>query len=176
MITTKDINVILEKGQGKLKQMTTKDVDASIKVVQPKEPVKPKIISTHSMADVADIMDKKKRDDIMAQRKANRAIKADEEKIVMVEINKKREEKKESSVYYEEGAPVHLDENGNPVIEVKSTKTLIEQMKENNIKVVIDEEGKEKKPWKEMTDAEKSEEMKRRAVKAKATRARKKKE
>lgn len=78
MITTKQINVILGKGRTKLERVTTKKIDASIKVGHPKEPIKAKSISTHSMADVADILEKKRRDDIMAQRKASRSVKGDD--------------------------------------------------------------------------------------------------
>ena len=76
MITTREINVILAKGR-KLKRTSTKEVDASLKVKQPKNPVKPKSISTHSLTDVADIVEKKRRDDIMAERKEGKKGKAD---------------------------------------------------------------------------------------------------
>ena len=68
MITTREINVNLDKGQTKLKQVSTKTIDASIKVEQPKEPIKAQGISTTTLADVADIAEKKRRDDIAAER------------------------------------------------------------------------------------------------------------
>ena len=68
MITTREINVDLSKG-GKLNRVTTKDIDASPKVKLPKKPVKATGISTSNIADVADIAEKKRRDDIMAERK-----------------------------------------------------------------------------------------------------------
>ena len=70
MITTREINVNLDKGRAKLERKTTKDVDASIRVVKPKEPIKAQGISTSNIADVEDIAEKKRRDEIMAQRKA----------------------------------------------------------------------------------------------------------
>ena len=68
MITTREINVDLSKGS-KLNRVTTKDVDASPKVKFPKKPVKVKGITTSNIADVADIQEKKRRDDIMAEKK-----------------------------------------------------------------------------------------------------------
>lgn len=55
MITTNKINVKLSKGRRKLTQISTKDVDASIKVKLPKISVKPMSVSTHALADVSDI-------------------------------------------------------------------------------------------------------------------------
>jgi len=78
MITTREINVDLSKG-GKLNRVTTKDIDASPKVKLPKKPIKAKGISTSNIADVADIREKKRRDDIAEEKKL--AMK-DEEKIV----------------------------------------------------------------------------------------------
>jgi hypothetical protein len=69
MITTRQINVSLDKGGKKLGQVSTKDVDASIRV-EPKPTKKAIGISTATLADVADIAAKKERDDIMAQRKS----------------------------------------------------------------------------------------------------------
>jgi len=68
MITTREINVNLEKGH-KLERATTKNIDASIKVELPKEPIKTQSISTTTLADIADIAEKKRRDEIMAERK-----------------------------------------------------------------------------------------------------------
>lgn len=71
MITTKVINVDLEKGRNKLRRVTTKDVDASIKVKIPDKSVKTKSLTTSKLMDVGDIIEKRRRDEIMAQRKAN---------------------------------------------------------------------------------------------------------
>ena len=70
ILTTSKINVKLEEGQRKFKQVTTKKVDASIKVEHPKDPTKPQSISTRDIMDVGDAIEKKKRVEIMAQRKA----------------------------------------------------------------------------------------------------------
>ncbi len=70
ILTTSKINVKLEEGQRKFKRTTTKTVDASIKVEQPKVPTKPQSISTRDIMDVGDAIEKKKRVDIIAQRKA----------------------------------------------------------------------------------------------------------
>lgn len=80
MITTREIDVNLKKGHRKLIHVTTKNVDASIKVELPKEPIKTQGISTNSMADVADIAEKRRRDEIMAERKKGTRPQIDEEK------------------------------------------------------------------------------------------------
>ena len=67
MITTREINVNLNKGHRKLRQKSTKDIDASLRVEPPKEPIKPRGVSTTSPPDVEDIAEKKRRDDIMAE-------------------------------------------------------------------------------------------------------------
>lgn len=85
MITTREINVNLSKGKLKLRQSTTKDVDASIRVEPPKEPIKTRGVSTTTLPDVADIVEKKRRDDIAIEQKL--AMK-DEKKVVMVEKSK----------------------------------------------------------------------------------------
>ena len=81
MITTKQVNVDLGRGQKESKFISTKDVDASIKIEPPKEPVKVQRVSTHTMVDVADIEAKRKRDDITAQRKATAEKKATKPKL-----------------------------------------------------------------------------------------------
>ncbi len=80
MITTGSIKVNLSEGQAKLKRVTTRNVDASIKVEHPTQ--KPVALSTRNLPDVADIVEKKRRDDIMAERKL---AEKDEKKVVMVE-------------------------------------------------------------------------------------------
>ena len=69
MITTRNIDVNLDKGKLKLRHITTKDIDAGVRVEPPKEPVKTKSITTTTLADVADIAEKKRRDDIAAEKK-----------------------------------------------------------------------------------------------------------
>jgi len=108
MITTRDIDVDLEKGNARLNQKTTKDIDVSfredfdfskvifvdgiaqemledfmIEIPRPKEVIRPPSISTHNMQDVADILEKKKRDKIMAKMK--KLEKKDEKKILLID-------------------------------------------------------------------------------------------
>jgi len=79
MITTREINVDLSKGR-KLNRVTTKDIDASPKVKLLKKSAKAQGISTSNIADVADIREKKRRDDIAEEKKL--AMK-DEKKIIL---------------------------------------------------------------------------------------------
>jgi len=167
MITTKQINVNLSKGKIKLRHVTTKDIDAGVRVEPPKAPIKKKslaTITTTTLPDVADVAEKKRRDDIAEEKKL--AMK-DEKKIVMVEKEK-----------VEEGDAVYKDEKGELVVKEKPEKTIEEFAREAGAKLVSTdipiEHKAEKKPWKEMTDEEKKVVYKERAVKAKATRARKK--
>ena len=69
MITTRQIKADIAKRAGKLGQATTKDVDASIPRVENPNPQKTAQVSTHNIADVADIAEKKRRDAIMAEKK-----------------------------------------------------------------------------------------------------------
>lgn len=69
MITTRQIDVNLEKGKLKHRHVTTKDINAGVRVEPPKEPIKPRSITTATLPDVADIADKKKRAEIVAERK-----------------------------------------------------------------------------------------------------------
>lgn len=69
MITTNQVNVNLDKGPVKLKRTTTKDVDASIKVKHPKKPIKAQSISIQNIVDVGLIIEKKRRDEIMEEKK-----------------------------------------------------------------------------------------------------------
>ena len=161
MITTKGIFVKLGKGRKLFSRVTTKDVDASIKVEIPKHRVvKGPVVSTNKLADVADIGKKKKRDDIMAERKL--AVK-DEKKIVI--------EKKAVPIIKMDNQDFLMNTGSEPIKEV------IEAVKSNVKKAVRLEVNK--KPWKEMTDDEKKAAYQERAKKAKATReakAEKKKE
>lgn len=154
MITTRQVSVDLAKEKLKLRRVTTKTVDASDRVEPPKGKIKPRGVTSTTLADVADIAEKKRRDDIMKEKK----------KLMIKDAKKLAQKKKKEAeveiiiapaiVKDEEGTPVRLDEIGSPAIE-------------------IDEE---KKPWKEMTDEEKKVEYKGRAKRAAATRAAKKKE
>jgi len=84
MITTKQINVNLSKGKIKLRHVTTKDIDAGVRVEPPKAPIKKKslaTITTTTLPDVADVAEKKRRDDIAEEKKL--AMK-DEKKIAIV--------------------------------------------------------------------------------------------
>ena len=85
MITTRQINVNLAKEKLKQRHATTKDIDAGVRVEPPKEPIKPRGVSTTTLPDVADIAEKKRRDDIAAEKKL--AMK-DEKKIVIAEKEK----------------------------------------------------------------------------------------
>jgi len=81
MNTTKTINVDLGKREKPLKQNTTKDVE--VKYIDSKERVGSKIfVSTHNIQDVADIAEKKRRDEIMAQKLAYQK---EEKKLAMKE-------------------------------------------------------------------------------------------
>ena len=154
MITTRNINVNLDKGKLKLRHITTKDINVGVRVEPPKVPIKTKSISTTTLGDVAAIAEKKRRDDIMAERKL--AMK-DEKKIVI--------EKKEVEV-------------------VEPSKELTEEKIIEPVKIPaiggemlrISNEDIEKKPWKLMTDDEKKIAIKERTAKMMATKARKKKE
>ena len=151
MITTRQINVNLSKGKLKLRHVSTKGIDAGVRVEPPKEPIKPRGVTSTTLADVADIREKKRRDDIMAERKL--AMK-DEKKIVIAE---KKDKQAFSMV------------NDFP----KTPKEVKEAWEKPNFQK--DMIAKEKKPWKEMTDEEKKVEYKERAKRAAATRAAKKK-
>ena len=88
MKTTRDINVDLSRGRLKLRHVTTKNIDVGVRVEPPKAPIKKQSLTTTTMQDVADIAEKKRRDDIMKERKL--AMK-DEKKLT---INKKGEANK----------------------------------------------------------------------------------
>jgi len=107
--------------------VTTKTVDASIKVEPPKAPIKAKSITTTTLPDVADIAEKKRRDDIMAEQKL--AMK-DKKKIVMVE--------KETS--FQENIVTYQKEQNEIIAKEKSLKMKAE-----------------KKPWNKMNTKERKE-------------------
>lgn len=88
MITTKQINVNLTRGKLKLRHVTTRNIDAGVRVEPPKVPIKTKSITTTTLPDVADIAEKKRRNDIMAEKKI---MMEDKKKLI---INKKGEANK----------------------------------------------------------------------------------
>ena len=67
MITTREINVNMSKEKLKLRHVTTKGIDAGVRVEPPKTPIKARGVSTTTLPDVADIAEKKRRDDILAE-------------------------------------------------------------------------------------------------------------
>ena len=69
MITTRQINVNLSKEKLKLRHVTTKDIDAGVKVEPPKVPIKPRGVTTTTLPGIADIAEKKRRDDIAKEKK-----------------------------------------------------------------------------------------------------------
>lgn len=148
IVTTRNIDVNLHKGPRRLKQTTTKKVDASIRVKQPKNPQKPVSLSTAELPDVQDIKDKKKRDDIMEQRK----LYLKDQK--MVKINEKKKTKVGiGPVAFKRGNAVY-DEKGDLVIMEKAGKTIEEFAEQAGAELIISKEKEEKKPWKDMTEEE----------------------
>jgi len=116
MITTKQINVNLSREKLKLRHVTTKDVDIGVRVEPPKEPIKKKslaIITTTTLPDVADVAEKKRRDDIAVEKKL--AMK-DEKKLT---INKKGEANKG----FAKGDAVYQEKEKGPKL-VKPSKEL----------------------------------------------------
>ena len=87
MITTRQINVNLSKGKLKLRHVSTKGIDAGVRVEPPKEPIKPRGVTSTTVADVADIREKKRRDDIAVEKKLTMK---DEKKIAMIDWPKKK--------------------------------------------------------------------------------------
>lgn len=147
MITTKQINVNLSRGKLKLRRVTTKDVDASLRVEPPRQPLKLKnipSITTTTLSDVADIAEKKRRDDIAKEKKLAMG---DEKKIAIVE------------------------KKATPVIKIDDRKLVSLIADEIAQMPPI----AEKKSWKDMSDDEKKIAYKERAQRAKATREAKKK-
>ena len=69
MITTRDINVDLSRERRPLNQKTTKEVNVYVKKGTPRPS---KIaVTTHNIEDVQAIAEKKRRDEIIAQKKAS---------------------------------------------------------------------------------------------------------
>ena len=55
MITTKEVDVKLGIGRNRFRRVTTKTIDASIKVEKPKvKPKKSPLVSTHNTSDAAE--------------------------------------------------------------------------------------------------------------------------
>ena len=78
----------------------TRDIDASIKVEQPKRSVKAETVTTTTMSDLADIAEKKRRDKIMVEKKEweekikkEGIIKAQKDKMAKVRAAKKEKKK-----------------------------------------------------------------------------------
>ena len=148
MITTRQINVDLAKEKLKLRGVTTKDIDAGVRVEPPKAPIKPRGVSTTTLADVADIAEKKRRDDIMAERKAA-LIKSDKEKKLAMKDEKKIviNEKGEANKAFKKGDAVYQKEE--------------KEEKEKGPKLVEPSKGLmaelTKKPWNKMNAKERKE-------------------
>lgn len=151
IMTTREIYVHLAKGQRKLERTTTKHVDASIKVVQPKIPQKPVTLSTAGLPDVSDIIDKKKRDDIMVQRKLYLK---DQKKLAQNEKKKAKIVKKA----FEKGDMIYQDKTGEVVVIEKPGQEIKVLPKGSHVDLTKDE----KKPWDDLTEEERQVEMKKR--------------
>lgn len=154
MITTRDLRVeppkkVNLKQRYKSRSVTTKTVDASIRVEPPKEPIKPRGISTTSLPDVTDIAEKKRRDDIMAEVKA--AKEAEEKKKKQDEIianlkgepvddkpftdSARYDEDEEKKLGFEIGDAVYQDEKGKLIVKEKPEKSIEEVAKEAEMKL-----------------------------------------
>lgn len=157
MITTREINVDLTKGKLKLRRVSTKDIDAGVRVEPPKEPIKTRGVSTTTLPDVADIAEKKRRDDIAVEKKLAMR---DAKKVAMAE----------KKVEIITAPAIVKDGEGKLLPTVGANSFGNENLADTGIK-----EDKEKKPWLEMTDVEKKVVYKERAKRAAATRAAKKK-
>jgi len=138
MITTRQVNVKLNKGKLKLRHVTTKHIDASVRVEPPKGKIKPRSITTTTLPDVADIAEKKRRDDIAKEKKL--AMK-NEKKIVIAE---------------EKVTPIIKIDDEDFLVNAGSepNKEIIELVKSNVKKAVKLEE---KKPWNKMNAKERKE-------------------
>ena len=68
MITTRQIEADNPKKEEKLKQATTKDIDTTPPMPKNLNPQKATQVSTRNIEDVADIAEKKRRDEIMAEK------------------------------------------------------------------------------------------------------------
>ena len=69
MITTRNIKAEIPRQEGRLKQVTTKDINVNVKVPESPNLQKTAQVSTHNIADVEDIAEKKRRDAIMVEKK-----------------------------------------------------------------------------------------------------------
>lgn len=108
MITTRQINAKLRNERRKLISVITRNVLPERKEIPKKGDIsKPVSINTHEMADVEDIKEKKRRDDIMKQR-----------------------------VEFEKGDMVFQEETGEFVTKKIAEKTLTDHAKESEMKVV----------------------------------------
>lgn len=149
ILTTKKIIVHLNKEERKLISATTKTVDPSNKIIPKKIQNKNSVgISTSTMSTAADIAEKKRRDAIMAERKAY--LKSLEKK----DGNNKR--------YKIETGTIIPGQEFDGTFDISDHQNLSPS---NPI---------QKKPWKELSPEEKKAAYKERAKKATATRALKK--
>lgn len=106
LISTRNVDVVLAK-QKRLERVTTKIDHASIKANKLEEDLmKSQLISTHNIGSVAEVEEKKERDEILAQRKS-----------------------------FKKGDPVHLNEDGILVANEKEEKTIEKHMKDIDGKV-----------------------------------------
>ena len=62
MITTRQVNVDLAKEKLKLRGVSTKNIDANSRVEPPKAKIKPRGVTSTTLADVEDIREKKRRE------------------------------------------------------------------------------------------------------------------
>ncbi len=139
MIQTKDVNVELKKGRD-LKRVTTKDIDPSPpRIVKPVLDLTKKspLVTTRDIGDIAEIEEKRARDEVVAQRK---------------ELKK--------------GDPAYVDDKGRLVTD-EPIKEMLEEFARQDVVsvngVVIAESFKPKtledKAWKDMTPEERKEVM-----------------
>lgn len=150
MITTRDIFVKLGIGRPKLKNLTTKDIDASIRITKPKGvPKKSQFITTGDVDNEEDRAERRKRLEIIAERK----------KKTVKKVVKEKKTKEEKII---EPMETITHPVAKPIMKPVTTAG------EQEIKI-------NKKPWKEMSTAERSIEGKRRAQVAKANKAKREK-
>lgn len=138
MIQTKNVKVDLKKGRD-LQRVTTKDIEPSPRIVKPVLDLTKKspLVTTRDIGDIADIEEKRARDEVVAQRK---------------ELKK--------------GDPAYVDDKGKLVSD-EPIKEMLEEFAQQDVVsidgVVIAESFKPKsledKPWKDMTPEERKEIM-----------------
>lgn len=154
--TTRGLFVKLDNQKRKLQRVTTKTIDASIKIMKPKKDrPKPTVISTRDIGDLNDLAEKKKRDKISKERKA--------------EARKARKEAKKEKKKVPGYKP--------PPEDSRRPNKPTPAPPEKKVKLVEPSEGLKielKKAWKDMSDAEKKIVMKERMAKARESKKKKK--